>query len=246
MGRGRRTLACAFGGNFALRRVAAKKLDVLGKIILASNFSSQDLKLSHLRVFFYYFVDVFTALGFVKSVRSINKNMSAGAAAVLRCVEFEIYGRVQGVWMRKHTVLAAKHFGLTGNCYNTNNTQRHANQQSVSQKCTATVRGEACGSNDNVQQFLLWASGGWKESLPVNFGPGGIEQPAPVAELYILDCVVAVRRHTRSWLELMRATYLQTPKSKKAHSQLSNSAVSDAANAHLVRSRKHDHEFHRC
>ena len=88
-------------------------------------------------------------------------------ASAFRCVEFEIYGRVQNVWMRKHVIEAGKYFGVTGYCFNTDNTKPHPSQTPAKMKCTGTVRGEACGSKTAVSNFLTYASGKWTEKIPV-------------------------------------------------------------------------------
>ena len=54
---------------------------------------------------------------------------------------YEVFGKVQRVFMRKHTVLAATDFGVSGYVFNTED---------------GSVKGEACGTASAVQNFQLW------------------------------------------------------------------------------------------
>eukprot|EP00750_Incisomonas_marina_P018538 INCI3002.1.p1 GENE.INCI3002.1~~INCI3002.1.p1 ORF type:complete len:153 (+),score=25.54 INCI3002.1:66-461(+) len=88
------------------------------------------------------------------------------AANRFRCIEFEIYGRVQNVWMRKHVIEAGKFFGVTGYCFNTDNTTLLPSQNPSKQKCTGTVRGEACGELEAVESFEEYIKGRWRKAEP--------------------------------------------------------------------------------
>jgi acylphosphatase len=92
----------------------------------------------------------------------------APAAAALRHVEFEIYGRVQNVFMRQHVVSAGRLLGVTGNAYNTDNTKPHPSQDPRRNKCTGTVRGEACGPPAAVANFVKYINGKWTQAQPVS------------------------------------------------------------------------------
>ncbi|XP_061193070.1 acylphosphatase-1-like [Saccostrea echinata] len=63
------------------------------------------------------------------------------AGAKLVSVEYEVFGKVQGVFFRKHTQKTAKSLGLVGWVRNTN------------QK---TVEGEVQGAEDKVKQMKTW------------------------------------------------------------------------------------------
>lgn len=89
------------------------------------------------------------------------------ATSRFRHIEFEIYGRVQNVWMRKHVIDAGKFFGVTGYCFNTDNTTPLPSQNPSRQKCTGTVRGEACGELEAVESFEEYIKGRWKAAEPV-------------------------------------------------------------------------------
>ncbi|XP_034097491.2 LOW QUALITY PROTEIN: acylphosphatase-2 [Drosophila albomicans] len=54
---------------------------------------------------------------------------------------FEIFGRVQGVYFRKHTLKKAKELGLNGWCMNTQN---------------GTVKGILEGPQDLISEMKLW------------------------------------------------------------------------------------------
>ena len=72
--------------------------------------------------------------------------MSSAAVAAprtLRRFTFEVFGKVQNVFMRKHTKLAADHLGIRGYIVNTEE---------------MTVRGEACGTEDSMGKFKVWLS----------------------------------------------------------------------------------------
>lgn len=55
--------------------------------------------------------------------------------------EFEVFGRVQGVFFRKYTKKQADALNLTGWCMNTRND---------------TVKGELEGSEENVNKMQIW------------------------------------------------------------------------------------------
>ncbi|XP_071506912.1 acylphosphatase-1-like [Diadema antillarum] len=59
----------------------------------------------------------------------------------LKSIDFEIFGRVQGVFFRKHTRLKAKEYNLTGWVQNTSR---------------GTVIGQAQGSMDKISQMKRW------------------------------------------------------------------------------------------
>jgi len=72
--------------------------------------------------------------------------MSSAAAApprILRRFTFEVFGKVQNVFMRKHTKLAADRLGVRGFIVNTED---------------MTVKGEACGTEDSTDKFKVWLS----------------------------------------------------------------------------------------
>lgn len=56
-------------------------------------------------------------------------------------VDFEVYGRVQGVFFRKHTQKRGKELGLRGWCMNTDNN---------------TVVGRMEGEKDKVEKMKHW------------------------------------------------------------------------------------------
>lgn len=66
----------------------------------------------------------------------------AGAAKQLRFLQFEVTGKVQGVFFRKYTVAEAKRLGLVGWCKN------HADGQ--------RVVGEAEGAPEQIDAFRTW------------------------------------------------------------------------------------------
>lgn len=55
--------------------------------------------------------------------------------------EFEVYGRVQGVFFRKHTKMQADQLGVTGWCQNTRDD---------------TVKGELEGDENNIEKMKIW------------------------------------------------------------------------------------------
>ncbi|XP_045533684.1 acylphosphatase-2-like isoform X2 [Pieris brassicae] len=59
----------------------------------------------------------------------------------LRSVDFEIFGRVQGVFFRKYTKNQADKLGLKGWCMNTSR---------------GTVQGQMQGPNDKVESMMQW------------------------------------------------------------------------------------------
>lgn len=64
------------------------------------------------------------------------------SAPALRHLQFEVQGKVQGVFFRKYTVAEAKRLGLVGWCMN------HADGR--------RVVGEAEGASDAVASFRTW------------------------------------------------------------------------------------------
>ncbi|XP_072164574.1 acylphosphatase-1-like isoform X2 [Diadema setosum] len=59
----------------------------------------------------------------------------------LKSIDFEIFGKVQGVFFRKHTRLKAKEYNLTGWVQNTSR---------------GTVIGQAQGPIDKISQMKKW------------------------------------------------------------------------------------------
>ncbi|PAA74883.1 hypothetical protein BOX15_Mlig014418g2, partial [Macrostomum lignano] len=59
----------------------------------------------------------------------------------LHHVKFEIHGKVQGVFFRKHTEREARRLGLVGYVLNTEH---------------GTVLGEACGPAPHLEEFKRW------------------------------------------------------------------------------------------
>mmetsp|Transcript_13445 Transcript_13445/g.21957 ORF Transcript_13445/g.21957 Transcript_13445/m.21957 type:complete len:169 (+) Transcript_13445:205-711(+) len=57
------------------------------------------------------------------------------------CVEFQVFGKVQNVFMRKYTKKAANRIGVTGYVENT---------------ADSTVRGVCCGNEDQIERFKTW------------------------------------------------------------------------------------------
>ena len=72
--------------------------------------------------------------------------MSANAVAQeaskgMSRVSFEVFGKVQNVFMRKYTKKAADRYGVRGYIVNTE---------------AKTVKGEACGPHDSIKKFKIW------------------------------------------------------------------------------------------
>ncbi|XP_047509264.1 acylphosphatase-2-like [Pieris napi] len=67
--------------------------------------------------------------------------VSASVSMALRSVDFEIFGRVQGVFFRKYTKNQADKLGLKGWCMNTSR---------------GTVQGQMQGPNDKVESMMQW------------------------------------------------------------------------------------------
>ncbi|XP_037951271.1 acylphosphatase-2-like [Teleopsis dalmanni] len=63
------------------------------------------------------------------------------AMAKLYATDFEVFGKVQGVFFRKHTEAQAKKLGLHGWCMNTT---------------TGTVKGEIEGPLEKINQMKTW------------------------------------------------------------------------------------------
>ncbi|XP_017473270.1 PREDICTED: acylphosphatase-2-like [Rhagoletis zephyria] len=63
------------------------------------------------------------------------------AAKRIYGVDFEVFGKVQGVFFRKHTEKQAKVFGLRGWCMNTSQ---------------GTVRGKLEGDQDKINEMKYW------------------------------------------------------------------------------------------
>ena len=72
---------------------------------------------------------------------------------------FEVFGCVQGVYMRQYTINAARIFGVTGYIWNTENVNHPSPPQF--KRVTASVKGEAVGTAAEVAQFQLWIKGLW-------------------------------------------------------------------------------------
>lgn len=62
-------------------------------------------------------------------------------AQVIKNVDFEIFGKVQGVFFRKHTRITARQYGLVGWVQNTNH---------------RTVIGQAQGPPDKLEKMKEW------------------------------------------------------------------------------------------
>ncbi|XP_017111513.1 acylphosphatase-2 [Drosophila elegans] len=77
-----------------------------------------------------------------KLVRSSPKTVQKDAVeAKVFCCQFEVFGRVQGVFFRKHTQKKAKELGITGWCMNTTR---------------GTVQGMLEGSLDQMTDMKYW------------------------------------------------------------------------------------------
>ncbi|CAG4974999.1 unnamed protein product [Parnassius apollo] len=63
------------------------------------------------------------------------------AAMAIKSVDFEVFGRVQGVFFRKYTKQQADKLGLRGWCMNTSK---------------GTVQGQIQGPSDNVESMMQW------------------------------------------------------------------------------------------
>jgi len=82
----------------------------------------------------FYFLLITTSL-----VISSNSTMSKKIISI----DFEVFGRVQGVFFRKYTRNSAKEFGVRGWCRNTDR---------------STVEGQVQGREESVQQMQNWLS----------------------------------------------------------------------------------------
>ncbi|XP_078410420.1 acylphosphatase-1-like [Cetorhinus maximus] len=67
--------------------------------------------------------------------------MSSGGEALLLSMDFEVFGKVQGVFFRKHTQKEAKKLGLAGWVENT---------------AQGTVRGQLQGAEQQVRAMQAW------------------------------------------------------------------------------------------
>ncbi|CAG0913236.1 unnamed protein product [Notodromas monacha] len=83
------------------------------------------------------------SLGFLglKAFSTTGGGENGPSMTELISVEFEVYGRVQGVFFRKHTQSKGKQLGLTGWCRNTR---------------TGTVEGVMEGPRGKVDQMLVF------------------------------------------------------------------------------------------
>jgi acylphosphatase len=72
-----------------------------------------------------------------------SSTLSANKSTLLHTMSFEVFGKVQRVFMRKYTVQAAKRYQITGHVYNTE---------------SGTVKGEACGTLPSLANFKKWLS----------------------------------------------------------------------------------------
>ncbi|XP_039282157.1 acylphosphatase-1 [Nilaparvata lugens] len=61
----------------------------------------------------------------------------------LKAVDFEVFGKVQGVFFRKYTEEKAKSLNLVGWCENTSH---------------QTVKGQVQGPNDGIEEMKVWLS----------------------------------------------------------------------------------------
>ena len=68
---------------------------------------------------------------------------TSATATTLHTMSYEVFGKVQRVWMRKHTVQTGLKYRLTGYVFNTEH---------------GTVKGKACGTQANLIQFKKWLS----------------------------------------------------------------------------------------
>ncbi|XP_014218491.1 acylphosphatase-1 [Copidosoma floridanum] len=80
-------------------------------------------------------------IAFLILVRQISEPEKMPATNVTRALDFEVYGRVQRVFFRKHTQEKAKELGLTGWCMNTKQ---------------GTVLGYMEGDKDKVEEMKNW------------------------------------------------------------------------------------------
>ncbi|EDW05089.1 GH11746 [Drosophila grimshawi] len=70
-----------------------------------------------------------------------SETLNKGKVKKLYSMMFEIYGRVQGVYFRKHTQIKAKELGLYGWCMNTKD---------------GTVKGIVEGPVDLISEMRIW------------------------------------------------------------------------------------------
>ncbi|KAJ8716492.1 hypothetical protein PYW07_003119 [Mythimna separata] len=63
------------------------------------------------------------------------------SAMTAKAVDFEVFGKVQGVFFRKHTKEQAEKLGLRGWCKNT---------------AQGTVLGHMQGPDDKIESMMLW------------------------------------------------------------------------------------------
>ena len=87
---------------------------------------------------------------------------------------FEVFGLVQGVYMRAYTVRAATLFGCTGCVWNTENKALPPGVPSGERRRTsASVKGEVVGDAAAVASMQRWLNGTWR--------PDGVAPTAPLA-----------------------------------------------------------------
>ncbi|XP_022828010.1 acylphosphatase-2-like [Spodoptera litura] len=72
---------------------------------------------------------------------TFRSNFATVAAMNFKSVDFEVFGRVQGVFFRKYTKEQAEKLGLRGWCKNTS---------------TGTVLGRMQGPTDKVEAMMHW------------------------------------------------------------------------------------------
>ncbi|XP_013192606.2 acylphosphatase-2 isoform X1 [Amyelois transitella] len=75
------------------------------------------------------------------SVLRVNCTTAATVAMAMRAADFEVYGRVQGVFFRKFTKEQAQKLGLRGWCKNTDE---------------GTVLGHMQGPPDKIETMMQW------------------------------------------------------------------------------------------
>ncbi|KAL0830374.1 hypothetical protein ABMA28_002560 [Loxostege sticticalis] len=77
----------------------------------------------------------------VTSVFRVECSTAATLATTMKAADFEVYGRVQGVFFRKYTKKEADKLGLRGWCKNT---------------AQGTVLGHMQGPTDKVESMMHW------------------------------------------------------------------------------------------
>ncbi|KAM3958944.1 acylphosphatase-2 [Aphomia sociella] len=77
----------------------------------------------------------------VTSVLRVNCSNAVPITAIMKATDFEVFGRVQGVFFRKYTKEQAERLGLRGWCKNTEQ---------------GTVLGHVQGPSDKVETMIHW------------------------------------------------------------------------------------------